>query len=61
VAAEARTRGFRHHHSDEELAAYRRLTPDQKLAWLEAARKLTADFLPPHKRALWDKMRKGEI
>jgi hypothetical protein len=54
-------RGFAHHHTDGELRAYLRLTPDQKLAWLEAARKLTADFLPAHRRGIWERLRRGEI
>ncbi len=59
--AERRTRGFRHVHTDDALLAYRRLTPDQKLAWLEAARRLTADFLPAHRREAWERLRRGEL
>ena len=56
-----RLRGFRHVHTDEALRAYRRLTPDQKLAWLEAARRLTADFQPPDRRDAWERLRRGEL
>jgi hypothetical protein len=61
MGADRITRGFRHHHTDEELRAYRRLSPDQKLSWLEAARRLTADFLPTEKRQVWERMRRGQI
>jgi hypothetical protein len=54
-------RGFAHHHSDEELAAYRRLSAEQKLRWLHEAWLLTADFLSPAKRDGWQKLRKGEL
>lgn len=54
-------RGFAHHHSDEELRAYRRLSPEQKLRWLHDAWRLTADFLPPERRELYRKLRAGEL
>ncbi len=61
MAREPRLRGFEHHHTDDELAAYRKLTPEQKLRWLHDAWQLTADFLPAEKRDAWRKMRAGEI
>jgi hypothetical protein len=57
----ARGRGFRHHHSDEELRRYRALSVAQKLAWLHAAWKLTVDFLPEKSRRAYEKLRRGEI
>jgi hypothetical protein len=54
-------RGFAHHHTDEELATYRRLTPEQKLRWLHDAWSLTRDALPPERREAWQKLRAGEI
>lgn len=56
-----RTRGFAHHHTDEELRAYSALTPEQKLRWLHDAWRLTADFLPADRREAWRRMRAGEI
>jgi hypothetical protein len=61
VAPERPVRGFRHHHTDEELAAYRRLTVEQKLRWLYEAWRFTADFLPAERREAWRRMRAGEI
>jgi hypothetical protein len=54
-------KGFRHHHTDEELVNYRALTPEQKLAWLHAAWQLTVDFLPEKSRRAFEKMRRGEV
>jgi hypothetical protein len=51
--------GFRHHHSDEELRAYRKLSAEQKLAWLEAAWRMTVDFLPARKLRIYQRMRQG--
>ena len=53
--------GFRHHHTDAELRAYRRLTAEQKLAWLEDAWRLTVDFLPKHRLATYQRFRRAEI
>jgi hypothetical protein len=58
---ESPIRGYAHRHTDEELAAYRRLTPEQKLRWLHDAWRLTADFLPRERRDAWQRMRAGEI
>lgn len=54
-------RGFAHHHTDEQLREYRKLSPEQKLEWLQAAWQMTVDFLPKAKRERWLKMRRGEI
>ncbi len=59
--ADAPRRGFAHHHSDEQLAAYRKISAEEKLRWLHDAWRLTADFLPPEKREAWRKLRAGEI
>ena len=60
-ATRAGRKGFRHHHPDDELRRYRALSPEQKLAWLHAAWKLTADFLPEKTRRAYEKMRAGEV
>lgn len=54
-------RGFAHHHTAEELEAYRRLSPEQKLRWLYEAWRFTVDFLPPERRETWQRMRAGEL
>lgn len=56
-----KTRGFRHHHSDEELRRYRALPAEQKLAWLHAAWKLNVDLLPEKSRRAQAKLRRGEL
>ena len=53
--------GFHHHHSDAELRAYRRLTAEQKLAWLEDAWRLTVDFLPKDRLKTYMRFRRAEI
>lgn len=61
MSADAPLRGFAHHHSDEELRAYRALTPEQKLRWLHEAWRLTVDFLPEKRREAHRKLRAGEL
>ncbi len=60
MAPDLPTRGFAHHHSDEELRAYRALTVEQKLRWLHEAWRFTVDFLPPERREIYRKLRAGE-
>lgn len=55
-----RAEGFSHHHTIEELRAYRKLTAEQKLAWLHAAWRLTVDFLPAKKLAVYQRLRRGK-
>ncbi len=61
MAGEGNRRGFAHHHADEELRAYARLSAEEKLRWLEEARQFTARFLPAERREVWTRMRNGEI
>ncbi len=61
MATEKPTRGFAHHHTDEELRAYRALSAEQKLRWLHDAWRLTADLLPPERREAWRRLRAGEL
>lgn len=56
-----RGRGYRHHHSDEDLRRYLALSPTQKLGWLHAAWKLTVDLLPPEARLAHDRFRRGDL
>lgn len=51
--------GFAHHHDDDALRVYRRLSPEEKLRWLHAAWRFTVDFLPPAKRRVWQELRSG--
>ena len=59
--ADAQRRGFAHHHSDAELAAYRKLSAEEKLRWLYDAWRFTLDFLPPERREAWRRLRAGEL
>lgn len=54
-------RGFAHHHTDEQLRAYRKLSAEQKLRWLHEAWRFTVDFVPERKRRVMQKIRSGEI
>jgi len=61
VAPETPRRGFAHHHTDEELRAYRALSPEQKLRWLEEAWQLTVRLLPADRREIHRRLRDGEL
>jgi hypothetical protein len=61
VAGDRSATGFAHHHTDEELLAYRTLSTEQKLRWLHDAWRFTADFLPPERRDDWQRIRAGEV
>ena len=53
--------GFSHHHSVEQMLAYRRVPAEQKMEWLHAAWQLMVDAMPVKRRAAWAKLRRGEI
>ncbi len=61
MAADAPPRGFAHHHTDEELRAYAALPAEAKLRWLQEAWEFTVRALPPERREVWMRMRRGEI
>ncbi len=61
MTAEPRKRGFAHHHTNEELEAYRRLSPEQKLRWLAEAWRLTVMLLPGSRREVHRRLRAGEL
>ena len=61
MAGEPARRGFAHHHTDEELLAYAALSAEAKLRWLQEAWEFTVRMLPPERREVWMRMRKGEI
>lgn len=60
-AKNAAPRGVRWYVTDEQILAYRALSPEQKLEWLQAAWQLTVDGLTPERYVIWDKLRRGEI
>lgn len=60
TAAERPHRAGRRHHTDEQLLAYLATTPEQKLRWLHAMWRFTADFLPEEARRARERLRDGE-
>jgi len=62
MAAETKvaTGGFRYYVSDEQLAAFARLTPLQRLEWAEAAREFTLLGQTPETRERQARLRRGE-
>jgi hypothetical protein len=53
-------RGFRYHVSDEQLAAFARLTCLQRLEWLEAAREFSWLARTPETHARHERLRQGK-
>lgn len=53
------TGGFSYHVSDEQLAAFARLTPMQRLEWVEAARQFTLLTQTPETRERHERLRRG--
>jgi hypothetical protein len=54
------TGGFDYWVSDEQLDAYARLTPLQRLQWLDDARCFVLSCLTPETRERQDRLRRGE-
>ena len=52
--------GFRYHVSDEQLAAFAKLSPLQRLEWVEAAREFTWLAQTPDTRAKHERLRQGK-
>ncbi|MCK9285054.1 MAG: hypothetical protein M0P39_12330 [Rhodocyclaceae bacterium] len=52
--------GFGYYVSDEQLAAFARLSPLQRLQWLEDARQFLLLALPPEIRERQERLRRGE-
>ena len=52
--------GFGYHVSDEQLAAFARLTPLQRLEWVDAARQFTLLAQTPETRERHERLRRGE-
>jgi hypothetical protein len=54
------TNGYRYYVSDEQLAAFARLTPLQRLEWVEAAREFSWLAQTPETRARQERLRQGK-
>ncbi len=59
--ARPRTRGVAHHPSLEAMLRFRRLSAEEKLRWLEEMRLFLTRFLPPERRAIMERFRRGDI
>lgn len=51
--------GFRYYVSDEQLRAFRRLTPEQRLRWLDEMREFSVATAPAAAKAWWQRLRAG--
>lgn len=54
-------KGYTYYVTDDQIARYRRLTPEQKLNWLEEANAFINKFLPERSRQLQKMFREGKI
>ncbi len=55
------TRGFAHHPSVEQMLHFRAVPAEEKLRWLEEMRQLLARLVPPERRALMNRFRRGDL
>ena len=60
-AGDPPTGGFAHHPSVEQMLHFRAVPAEEKLRWLEEMRLLVARFVPPERRALMNRFRRGEL
>jgi len=54
-------RGFRHHHTDEELRRWAAVPAKAKLRWLDEANAFLRRFMRPEAKAAMEKFRRGEL
>jgi truncated hemoglobin YjbI len=54
-------RGIRHAPTLEQMLAFRAVSAEEKLRWLESVRQTLDQALPPAKKAVFQKMRRGEL
>lgn len=52
-------KGYSYKPSKENLEAFKGLSPEEKLQWLEDANEFVNTFVSPEKLALWNKFREG--
>jgi hypothetical protein len=51
--------GYTYFVSDEQLRAFRRLTPEQRLRWLDEMREFSIETAPPRAKEWWRRLRAG--
>ncbi|MBI5699774.1 hypothetical protein HZC35_05715 [Candidatus Saganbacteria bacterium] len=54
-------KGFSYVYTKEKYEAYKKLTPWQKLEWLEKMNRFLVSFMPPKSKEICEKLRRGEI
>jgi len=54
-------RGYSYVVTIEQIRAYRAVSPEQKLQWLQDANEFLAKALTGRRREIWQKFRRGEI
>ncbi|MHB1325238.1 MAG: hypothetical protein ACYDGS_01575 [Thermoleophilia bacterium] len=59
--SESSLKGYGYHVTEEQIRKYRRLTPRQKLEWLEEVNAFTDKFAPARAKRLHTMFRRGEI
>jgi hypothetical protein len=55
------TRGFRHHHTDEELRRWAAVPAAKKLEWLEEVNEFLHSAMSPEAKLAARRFRRGEI
>lgn len=58
--AESKRKGFSYKPSKENLEAFKGLSPEEKLQWLEDANGFVNNVLSQKKLTLWKKFRNGQ-
>jgi len=53
--------GFSYHVTDEQIEAYRKLPPEERLRWLEEAQEFIYKALSKEKWEILQKFRRGDI
>ena len=56
-----REKGYSYSYSEEKIEKFRKLSPQEKLEWLEQIMTFLSDFMPQRNKAIYEKLRKGEI
>jgi len=57
----AETRGYRHHHSDEELLRWSALPAEEKLQWLEEINEFLDRAMSAEAKEAARRFRRGEV
>jgi hypothetical protein len=61
IREKMKKKGFKYYLEDEKIIEYLKLSPVDRLRWLEEANRFIEIVLPKEKRKIWEKYRRGEI